>query len=739
MYKKIVCVVAGCGLLIGAGYDLHNKGVKENTPPAKQTQITNPYIPKTGPLGWITLLSEDFESGVIPSNWTVIDGNNDGFKWTAGTTSDLGNYTPPNYGTAYAYYSDDDAGGNVINYNEELWTPPISVSGMTQLKFKYGYGFQVFEAGEKYRTHFRKKVGGSWTNWTELKVYTASTSGTDSFDLTNQLPCDSIQFRFFYSDSTSTYHWGWACACDNVIVEGFVSVNHDVGVSQIVSPTGTIVIGNPVNVIVKYGNFGGNPETFPAIVRIFDPSGSLVFSKDTSLTLNASQLIEVNFGQWTPTVIGSHFIYGKTLLQGDEYPQNDSLGQSFNVGYWGQWIQYNQPSANYDRLTHATVYDPDNDKIYMIGGTPNGQAGSNVPYIYGYDPVTNTWQTNLQNMPDARGWIQGGYWNGKIYVPGGYTNSQTNSNTFFIYDISSNSWTQGPTLPEARLAYGLAVWNGNIYVIGGVNPGLNAGTTTVYRFNIANNQWTTATAIPQQFDMGGCCYLGDTIYLVGGVNRGANAAWTQVLRGIINNQNPDQITWTWITNLPYPNAINAAAALPGKIYMIGGFINLQTATNRVWEYDVATNQWTELTQYVVPIVRNHFACTRPQIGNTGARIYVVAGDANGDWGPPNNYYYYLERAVSISERNLGGKPRIFFISPSITRGYFGIHFNLDKRSNVDVSIYNIMGQEIAKIYKGIKESGNHVIRYDASKLNPGVYFIILKTGEAYSSRIIRIK
>jgi hypothetical protein len=99
--------------------------------------------------------------------------------------------------------------GNVINYNEELWTPPISVSGMTQLKFKYGYGFQVFEAGEKYRTHFRKKVGGSWTDWTELKVYTASTSGTDSFDLTNQLPCDSIQFRFFYSDSTSTYHWGY--------------------------------------------------------------------------------------------------------------------------------------------------------------------------------------------------------------------------------------------------------------------------------------------------------------------------------------------------------------------------------------------------------------------------------------------------------------------------------------------------------------------------------------------------
>ncbi|MEO0268060.1 MAG: kelch repeat-containing protein [candidate division WOR-3 bacterium] len=738
--KCIIGVLIGIGLLAAGNTDLLNKGVKEKSLPIKmQVEIKNPYKPKTGTRGWITLLSENFESGVIPSNWTVIDGNNDGFKWTAGTTSDLGSYTPPNYGTAYAYYSDDDAGGNVINYNEELWTPALGVSGMTQLKFKYGYGFQVFQTGEKYRTHFRKKVGGSWTNWTQLKVYTTSAAGTDSFDLTNELPCDSIQFRFFYSDSTSQYHWGWACACDNVIVEGFVPVNHDVGVAQIISPTGMIVIGQPVNVIVKYGNFGNNPETFPAIVRIFDPSNALVFSKDTSLTLNAGQNIDVNFGQWTPTQFGSHFIYGKTLLQGDEYTQNDSLGLSFQVSGWGSWTPYNPPGANYDRLTHATVYDPDNDKIYMIGGTPNGQSGSNVPYCYRYDPVTNSWNTNLANMPDARGWIQGGYWNGKIYIPGGYTNAGANSNTFYIYDIASNSWTQGPTLPEARLAYGLAVWNGNIYVIGGVNPGLNAGTQTVFRYNVSSNQWTQATQIPMQFDMGGSCYLGDTIYLVGGVNRGASTAWTQVLRGIIDNQNPDNITWTWITNLPYANAINAACALPGKLYMIGGFINLQTATNRVWEYDIATNTWTELPQYVVPIVRNHFACTRPQITDAGARIYVVAGDANGDWAPPNNYYYYIERAVGVSEKAYKERPYIFFINPNIGKGPFSIYFSLKNRSNVDISIYNTLGQKISDIYKGVKEAGNHVIKYDGN-LNSGIYFIILKTSENSGSyRIIKVK
>jgi len=177
-----------------------------------------------------TLLFENFEQGIVPSGWTVIDGNNDGYKWTVGTTGDLGSYTPPNYGTAYAYYSDDDAGSGVINYNEELLTPIIAVpQSATNLTFKYGYGFRVYQTGEKYRTHFRKKVGGVWTNWQQLKVYTSSGSGTDSIDLTNQLPCDSIQFRFFYSDSTASSHWGWACASDNVLIKYSYELQNNFG------------------------------------------------------------------------------------------------------------------------------------------------------------------------------------------------------------------------------------------------------------------------------------------------------------------------------------------------------------------------------------------------------------------------------------------------------------------------------------------------------------------------------
>ena len=177
-----------------------------------------------------TLLFENFEQGIVPSGWTVIDGNNDGYKWTVGTTDDIGSYPPPNYGTKYAFYTDDDAGNGVINYNEELWTPKIGIpQSASNLTFKYGYGFRVYEPGEKFRTHFRKKVGGVWTNWQQVRVYTASCSGTDSIDLTNQLPCDSIQFRFFYSDSTSYSHWGWACASDNVLIKYSYELQNNFG------------------------------------------------------------------------------------------------------------------------------------------------------------------------------------------------------------------------------------------------------------------------------------------------------------------------------------------------------------------------------------------------------------------------------------------------------------------------------------------------------------------------------
>jgi hypothetical protein len=183
------------------------------------------------PVGYVedTLLLEDFESPGIPPGWTVIDGNSDGVQWMVGTTGDLGSYTPPNYGSQYAYYSDDNAGSGAINYNEELISPKLYIpSGSTGLSIKYGYGFRMFESGEIFEVRARF-FNGFWGSWTTIATYTSSSNGTANIDLTPYLPADSAQFEWIYHDEASSSHWGWASACDNIIVVYSYSFTNDQG------------------------------------------------------------------------------------------------------------------------------------------------------------------------------------------------------------------------------------------------------------------------------------------------------------------------------------------------------------------------------------------------------------------------------------------------------------------------------------------------------------------------------
>ncbi len=164
-----------------------------------------------------TLLFENFESGMPPA-WTIVNSNNDNYYWTTGTTGDLGSYVPPDYGTRYAYYSDDDAGSSAPQSLEEgLVSPKIYVGGITSgLELIYAYGYRDYSSSDYYRLRMRRFVSGSWTNWVQLREYNTSSSGTETINLNTYLPCDSMQFEWYYTETSAT--WGWACAVDNILL-----------------------------------------------------------------------------------------------------------------------------------------------------------------------------------------------------------------------------------------------------------------------------------------------------------------------------------------------------------------------------------------------------------------------------------------------------------------------------------------------------------------------------------------
>jgi len=63
-----------------------------------------------------------------------------------------------------------------------------------------------------------------------------------------------------------------------------------------------------------------------------------------------------------------------------------------------------------------------------------------------------------------------------------------------------------------------------------------------------------------------------------------------------------------------------------------------------------------------------------------------------------------------------------------------IRYGLPEAGNVEITIYNTLGQEICKLVDGYRQAGYHVVSWDASNLSSGLYFYRLETGDFVSVR-----
>ncbi len=50
-----------------------------------------------------------------------------------------------------------------------------------------------------------------------------------------------------------------------------------------------------------------------------------------------------------------------------------------------------------------------------------------------------------------------------------------------------------------------------------------------------------------------------------------------------------------------------------------------------------------------------------------------------------------------------------------------IKFTLPETGNVKLTVYNMLGQEIATLVNGVKEAGTHIINFNAEEFNSGIY------------------
>ncbi|HSL89956.1 MAG TPA: T9SS type A sorting domain-containing protein [Ignavibacteriaceae bacterium] len=78
-----------------------------------------------------------------------------------------------------------------------------------------------------------------------------------------------------------------------------------------------------------------------------------------------------------------------------------------------------------------------------------------------------------------------------------------------------------------------------------------------------------------------------------------------------------------------------------------------------------------------------------------------------------------------------GAPKKFELTQNFPNPFnpnTAIRFSLPETGNVKLTVFNLLGQEVAVLVNGLTEAGTHIINFDAAGLNSGIYIYRIESG-----------
>ncbi|HEX8679939.1 MAG TPA: kelch repeat-containing protein, partial [Chthoniobacterales bacterium] len=200
--------------------------------------------------------------------------------------------------------------------------------------------------------------------------------------------------------------------------------------------------------------------------------------------------------------------------------------------------------------------------FYIFGG---GNENGPIANAWRYSATTDSW-TPLADVPLPTEAGAAAVLNGKIYLAQGWTSPAPATNAFRIYDIATNTWSEGAPRPGVPYSFGAAAgaFNGKVFVVGG---GL-AANQTLSIYDVASNTWTAGPSAPAPFLLGGYTTVGRYLYLVGSFN-----PTPQSNSGVVMRLDMETQTWSVGPALPSRRADLGLASAGSKLFAIGGDVD----------------------------------------------------------------------------------------------------------------------------------------------------------------------
>jgi N-acetylneuraminic acid mutarotase len=171
--------------------------------------------------------------------------------------------------------------------------------------------------------------------------------------------------------------------------------------------------------------------------------------------------------------------------------------------------------------------------------------------------------------------------------------------------------------------FALAGANGKLYVLGGYPPmqGPNRTSRTVQVYDIASDRWQLGPELPQPNNHGMAAAVNGKIYLIGGQTTDDQQGATAV--DMVYELDPATGAWVEKARMPTARSGGVAVVLGGKIYVAGGRV---PRGNDFAVYDPAADRWEVLPN--LPSQRNHIAGAA-----LNGRIHIVGGRLGNGLSP----------------------------------------------------------------------------------------------------------
>jgi PKD repeat protein len=119
-------------------------------------------------------------------------------------------------------------------------------------------------------------------------------------------------------------------------------------------------------------------------------------------------------------------------------------------------------------------------------------------------------------------------------------------------------------------------------------------------------------------------------------------------------------------------------------------------------------------------------------------VKVVVTDANGCSSFRQDSVYMGKYGIELPGNTLGGVT----VFPNPFKGSTNISYNLTEKSNIDISVYDAQGRQVAQLRKGTFQSGFYIDEFDAEKYHAssGIYILKISVNDRYyAGRIVNMK